>query len=257
MQPRPPRQPDRRPHQPDVATPGDFRDDRLFLGGALIADLEVLEPVADGLGEVAGGDVLRRVLRRHDLEPFGGAHLPEVRHLHQPLVERGQQQVLRGLGQAVQLVQEEDTPLAHGPHQRSRDEGLLAVAAREDQRRVEPAGEATLGEAVVAVHAHRLAAEGVADGERERRLARAHRPLQQQVPAAGEHRVRGGHLLRASDHGDRPVARSAGQEPASGRPFGSAAGRRRPRSSRLPATSIRARLPAGRSARSSGHPAEM
>ena len=76
--------------------------------------------------------------------PSAARTSPEVRHLHDALVERRQQQVLRRLGQAVQLVQEEDAALAHGAHQRPGDEGLLAVAAREDQRRVEPAGEAAL-----------------------------------------------------------------------------------------------------------------
>ena len=201
VHPRPPREPHRRAHERGVRAPGPLGDDRLFLGGGLVAELQVLEPVADRLGEVAGGDVLRGVLRRHHLEALGRAHRPEVRHLHDALVERRQQQVLRRLRQPVQLVQEEDAALPHRPQQRPGDERVLAVAEPQHQRRVEPAGEPALREAVVAVDAHGAASEAPADGERQRRLARAHRPLEQQVPAAGDRRARGGHLLFASDHG--------------------------------------------------------
>ena len=55
----------------------------------------------------------------------------------------------------------------------------------EHQRRVEPAGELALGVAVVAVDAHRLLAQVAAHGERHGRLADAHRPLEQEVPARG------------------------------------------------------------------------
>ena len=135
----------------------------------------------------------------------------EVRHLHDALVERRQQQVLRGLGQAVQLVHEEDTALAHRP----------APAAR---RRMPPRGSRAPGpaagrtsrragsrEAVVAVDAHGAAAEPPADGERQRRLARADRPLKQQVPAAGRtaSRISWCAISRcASDHDARTVATS-------------------------------------------------
>ncbi len=146
----------------------------------------MLEPVADGLGQVARGDVLRRVLRRHHLEALGGAHLAEVRHLQHALVERRQQQVLRRLRQAVQLVEEEDVAAAQGADQRPGDEGLVAVAEPQHQRGVEPAREAALRAAVVAVHADRLALQVAAHGAGDGRLPRAHGPLEQQVTPARE-----------------------------------------------------------------------
>ena len=208
---RPPRQSHRGAHQRGVAAPGRRRDDRFFLGSALIVQSQMLETVADGLGQMAGGHVLRRVLRGHHLESLGRAHLPQVRHLHDALVERGEQQVLRRLRQPVQLVQEEDPPLAHGPQQRPRDERLLVVAEPEHQRRVEPAGQATLREAVVAVDADGRAPEFPADGQRQGRLARPHGSFEEQVAAADEGRARRRHLLHPSDH-VADASTSRGQE---------------------------------------------
>ena len=91
-----------------------------LLVGRLIQQRQVLEAVAQRLGEVAGGDVLHRVLRGHDLEALGGAHLADVRHLQEALVERRQQHVLHGLGHAVELVDEQHPAAAHGLDQRAR-----------------------------------------------------------------------------------------------------------------------------------------
>ena len=186
VQPRRPREPHGRPYQCGVPAAGRRHDDGLLLRRGLVAELEVLEPVADGLGEVTRGDVLRRVLRRYHLKALGGAYLTEVRHLQQALVECRQQQVLRRLRQAVQLVEKEDVAAAHGADQRPRDERFVPIAEPKHERGVEPAREAALRAAVVAVHAHRLATQVAAHGKGDGRLARAHGPLEQQVTPARE-----------------------------------------------------------------------
>ena len=67
------------------------------------------------------------------------------------------------------------------------------------QRRVEPAGELALRVAVVAVHAHGVAAQVAADGEGDGGLADADRPLEQQVTAGAEHGERRRQLALAPD----------------------------------------------------------
>ena len=173
-------------HKHRVRAPRRGSDDRLFLRRRLIPHRQVLEPVAQRLGEVTRRHVLRRVLRRDHLEALRGPHRPEVRHLHQPLVQGRQQQVLRGLGQPVELVEEEDAALTHGAHQRPGDERVLPVPQPQHQGWVEPPGQAALREAVVAVHAHRLPVEVAADGQGHRGLPRSDRPLEQQMPPAGQ-----------------------------------------------------------------------
>ena len=161
--------------------------DRRLLVRALVQQREVLEPVAQRLGEVAGGDVLHRVLRRHHLEAVGRPHLADVRQLQQALVQRRQQHVLHALRHPVELVDEQHLAVPHGLDQRPGEERLFPVALLEHERRVEPAGELALGVAVVAVHAHRVAPEVAADGQGDGGLADADGALQQEVTAGAEH----------------------------------------------------------------------
>ena len=197
---RSPHDADGRAHQRRVRASGRGGHDRLLLRRRLVVHHQVLEPVAQRLREVTGGHVLRRILGRDHLEPVRRAYLPEVRHLHDSLVQRRQQQVLRRLRQPVQLVEKEDAALAHGEHQGTGDERVLPVAQPEHQGRVEPAGQPALREPVVAVDADGLPAETAAGLGGQRRLARADRALEQKMHTAVQHRARGGHLLLPSDH---------------------------------------------------------
>ncbi len=210
-----PREPHGRPHEAVLPAAGDRRDDRLLLDGRLIPESEVLEAVTERLRQVPGGDVLRGILRRNHPEALVGVHGAEVRHLHHALVERRQQQVLRRLRQAVQLVEEEDAPLAHGAHQRTRHEGAFPIPEAQHERRVEPACEPTLGEAVVAVHTDGAQTKAAARGERQRGLAAAHRAFQQKVASAAEHGTRGRHLTVPADHAsDGTTLRGRGRHSA-------------------------------------------
>jgi len=148
---------------------------------------------------VAGGHVLDGVLGGHHLEAFGGADLADVRHLQEALVEGRQEHVLDRFGHAIELVDEQHASVAHGLHQGTREERLLAVAPLQHERRVEPAGELALGIAVVAVDAHRVAAEMGAHGERHRGLAHPHGAFEQQMSAGAEHRQGHGQLGLAAD----------------------------------------------------------
>ena len=186
-------------HQRGVVGAGLGDHDRRLLVGALVEQREVLEAVAQRLREVAGGDVLHGVLRRHHLEAVGRAHLADVRQLQQALVERRQQHVLHALGHAVELVDEQHLAVAHRLDQRPGEERLFPVPLLEHERRVEPAGELALGVAVVAVDAHGVAAEVAADGQGDGGLAHAHGALEQQVAAGAEHGQRGGQLALAAD----------------------------------------------------------
>jgi len=194
-----PRQTHGKTDQPVVPAPCLATDDsRLFLG-ILVAEGQVFEPVAQRLRKVARGDVFHGILRRHDLEPVGGVDHADVGHADDALVEGGQQHVLHRLGHTVELVDEEHRPIAHRLDERTGEERLRAIAAGEDERRVEPAGELALGVAVVAVDAHRRPAEVRADGEGHRGLADADRALEQKVTAGPEDGERRGELALPAD----------------------------------------------------------
>ena len=195
----------------------------------------MLEPVAQRFGEVACRDVLHRVLRGDHPEAGRRAHLADVRHADPTLVERGQEHILDRLGHPVELVDEQDRAAAHRLHEGPRAEALLAVPGLEDQRRIEPAGEARLAVAVVAVHPHRVRAQPAADRERQRRLAHADGPLEQQVAAGLEDRQGEGELRLAAD--DAVLALDPGK---GGHGCGHPSNRLRPREGADP--------PAGRSA---------
>ena len=190
----------RRAHQRIVAAPREACHDRLLLDGALVGESEVLEAVLQSLAEVPGGDVVRRVPGRHDHESGRRLDRAEMRHTHDPLVEGRQQEVLGGLRQPVQLVEEQRAARTHGAHERAGDERLLPIPDAEHQRRIEPSGQTALRETPVAVHADHRQPEALARRRGQRGLAASDRTFQQQMTAAPERGARDGHLVLTPDH---------------------------------------------------------
>ncbi|OPZ42235.1 MAG: hypothetical protein BWY94_02190 [Actinobacteria bacterium ADurb.BinA094] len=190
----------RRAHQRIVAAPRETCHDRLLLDGALVGESEVFEAVLQGLAEVSGGDVVGRVPGRHDHESGRRLDRAEMRHTHDPLVEGRQQEVLGGLRQPVQLVEEQRAARTHGAHERAGDERLLSIPDAEHQRRIEPSGQTALRETPVAVHADHRQPEALARRRGQRGLAASDRTFQQQMTAAPERGARDGHLVLTPDH---------------------------------------------------------
>ena len=105
-----------------------------------------VEPVAKRLGEVAGGDVLHGVLRRHDLEAVDGPHLADVRQLQEALVERGQEHVLHRLGMRLSSLMKSIRPSRMASTSGPGKNTYLPVPCLEHERRVEPARVSLLSE---------------------------------------------------------------------------------------------------------------
>ncbi len=155
--------------------------DLAFVGGGLIVDSEAAHPVVHRARDAGGADGIERVHRRDEAETGRRGEPTEARHVELALAHHRDQHVQRLFGDAVDLLDVQQRPVAQRRRERPVDEDIGVVPLGHHPCRIEVADEASRGQLGVALDELEPDAEFVRHGAQQRRLAGAGRPLDDHV----------------------------------------------------------------------------
>ncbi len=171
----------------------------------LVADGEATDPVVHRSRDAGGADRVERVHRRHQAEAGRRGQPTEPWHVEFALAHHGDEHVQRLLGDAVDLLDVQQRPVAQRRRERTVDEHVRVVALGHHPGRIEVADEPGRGEFGVALDELETDAQLEGDGAQQRRLAGAGRPLDEDV-AVGDERGDDEFDLAATADDGRPDA---------------------------------------------------